>query len=58
MSKSTKTTWIDLLADPDMDVEISTWISEANESELVKKILRVWFTLVKPYSQQEWTSYP
>ncbi len=41
-----------------MDVDISTWISEANESELVKKVLRVWFSLVKPYNKQEWTSYP
>lgn len=33
-----------------MDVEISSWISETNESELVKKTLRVWFALVKPYN--------
>jgi len=41
-----------------MDVEISSWISEANDSDLVKKVLRVWFTLVKPYSEQEWTNFP
>ena len=56
VSRTTKTTCLDFLAD--MDVDISTWISEANESELVKKVLRVWFSLVKPYNQQEWTSYP
>lgn len=48
MSRTTKTTCLDFLAD--MDVDITTWISEANESDLVKKVLRVWFSLVKPYN--------
>ena len=56
VSRTTKTTCLDFLAD--MDVDISNWISEANESELVKKVLRVWFSLVKPYNELEWTNYP
>jgi len=56
ISKTTKTTCIDFLAD--MDQEITAWISEAQESERVKKILRVWFALVRPYNQEAWCAFP
>lgn len=52
ISKTTKSTCIDFLVDN--DVEISSWISEANENEKVKRILKVWFTLSKEYNNQQW----
>lgn len=42
----------------DMEVEISEWISDINESEKTKNILRLWFALLKPYNQQKWTQFP
>lgn len=48
LSKSTKSTSVEFLSDN--DVEISTWISEADESPLVHKCLRLWFTLCKQYN--------
>jgi hypothetical protein len=33
------------------EIEISSWLSEAEGNEKVKNILRVWFSLFKPYSQ-------
>lgn len=53
ISRTTNTTCIEFLAEN--DVEISAWISEAAENERVKKILRVWFTLFKPYNEQPWS---
>jgi hypothetical protein len=41
-----------------MDQEITAWISEAQESQRVKKILRVWFALVRPYNQEPWCTFP
>jgi hypothetical protein len=53
ISNTTKVTCIDFFSD--MDVEISEWISDINDSEKTKNILRLWFSLLKPYNQQEWT---
>ena len=53
ISNTTKVTCIDFFTD--MDVEISEWISDINESEKTKNVLRLWFSLLKPYNQQEWT---
>jgi succinate dehydrogenase flavin-adding protein (antitoxin of CptAB toxin-antitoxin module) len=56
ISKSTKNTCIEFLAEN--DVEISEWISNVDECERVKKILRVWFTLCKSYNKEPWCSFP
>ncbi len=56
ISRTTKTTCIDFLKDN--DVEIVSWINEASENERVKKILRIWFTLFKPYNQEQWVCFP
>ena len=37
------------------EIEISSWLTEAEGNEKVKNILRVWFSLFKPYNQQDWT---
>lgn len=42
----------------DGDQAIENWIGEVDESERVKKILRLWFTLVKSFNQHPWTAYP
>lgn len=52
ISKSTKSTCVDFLEEN--DVEITSWIGEANESERVKKILKVWFALVGQYNKERW----
>jgi hypothetical protein len=39
-------------------VEITSWISEVEENERVKKILRLWFSLFTPFNKQDWTAYP
>ncbi len=56
LSKSTKSTSVEFLSEN--DVEISTWISEADESNLVHKCLRLWFTLCKQYNQEPWCQFP
>lgn len=56
MSKTTRGTCIEFLADN--DVELSSWISEANENERVKKILKIWFTLIREYNQEQWCKFP
>ena len=56
ISKSTKGTCLEFLADN--DVEISSWISDADENDQVKKILKVWFTLFKEYNSQVWCTFP
>jgi hypothetical protein len=56
VSKSTKSTCIEFLEEN--DVEISSWIGEANENEQVKKILKVWFTLIRGYNSRPWCSFP
>jgi hypothetical protein len=40
------------------EVEIDTWINEADENEKVKKILKIWFTLSSTYNKEEWCSFP
>ena len=40
---------LDFLAE--YDVEITSWISEIAENDRVKNILRVWFSLFKPYNE-------
>jgi len=52
VSKSTKNTCIEFLAEN--DVEISSWISGVQENSRVKNILRLWFTLFRPYNREEW----
>lgn len=39
-------------------MDISSWISEADDSDLVKKTLKIWFTLCKSYNQQPWCRFP
>jgi hypothetical protein len=56
ISKSTKSTCIEFLEDN--DVEISSWIGEANENDKVKRILKVWFTLTNEYNKKAWCSFP
>ena len=41
-----------------MEVDISEWISDINESEKTKNVLRLWFSLLKPYNHQEWAEFP
>ena len=56
LSKNTKSTSIEFLQEN--DVELSTWISEADESPLVQKCLRLWFTLSRQYNKEPWCQYP
>lgn len=56
VSKTTKGTCIEFLADN--DVELMSWISEANENDRVKKILKLWFTLLKEYNHEAWCTFP
>lgn len=52
VSKTAKSCSIEFLAEN--DVEISGWISEVQENDRVKNVLRVWFSLFRPYNQEEW----
>lgn len=56
LSKNTKSTSIEFLQEN--DVELSTWISEADESPLVQKCLRLWFTLCRQYNKEPWCQHP
>ena len=56
ISKSTKNTCIDFLNDNDVD--ISSWISEADENERVKKVLKLWFTICKQFNHESWCAFP
>jgi hypothetical protein len=48
VSKATKSCSIEFLAEN--DVEITAWISEIASNDRVKNILRVWFSLFRPYN--------
>lgn len=40
----------------EMEVEIENWIGEVDENEKIKKILKVWFTMLKTYNKEPWCS--
>ena len=50
------TACIDFLKDSDVDIE--SWINDADESEKVKKVLKIFFTLNSTYNKEEWCSFP
>jgi hypothetical protein len=56
VSKHTKSSCIDFLKD--CDVEIDTWIDSADESEKVKKALKLFFTVSSSYNKEEWCKFP
>ena len=56
MSKLTKTACIDFLKEN--DVEIDTWINDADDSEKLKKILKIFFTLNSQYNKDDWCQFP
>jgi hypothetical protein len=56
LSKNTKSACIEFLKEN--EVEIDTWINDADDNERVKKILKIWFTLSNSYNKEEWCSFP
>jgi len=40
------------------EIEIDSWIEDANDNEKVKKILKIWFTLISSYNNQDWCKFP
>jgi hypothetical protein len=56
VSKHTKSSCIDFLKD--CDVEIDTWIDSADESEKVKKALKLFFTVSSSYNKEDWCRFP
>lgn len=56
VSKHTKSSCIDFLKD--CDVEIDQWIDSADESEKVKKALKLFFTVNSSYNKEEWCKFP
>jgi 5-methylcytosine-specific restriction endonuclease McrBC regulatory subunit McrC len=56
ISKNTKSTSIEFLSDN--EVTIDQWIGEAEESQRVKEILRIWFALSGRYNSQPWCQHP
>jgi len=42
----------------DNEIEIDTWIEDANDNEKVRKILKIWFTLSATHNQQDWCKFP
>ena len=51
VSKTAKSCSIEFLTEN--DVEITSWITEVEGNDRVKNVLRVWFSLFKPYNQNE-----
>jgi hypothetical protein len=49
LSKHTKSACIEFLKDN--EIEIDTWIEDANDNEKVRKILKIWFTLSATHNQ-------
>ena len=56
MSKHTKTACIDFLQDSDVDID--SWLADAEESEKVKKVLKIFFTLTSAFNKEEWCLFP
>ena len=56
VSKHTKSSCIDFLKD--CDVEIDQWIDSADESEKVKKALKLFFTVHESYNKEDWCRFP
>ena len=56
ISKHTKSACIDFLKDSDVDID--SWVNDADESEKVKKALKLFFTLSSAYNKEEWCLFP
>lgn len=56
LSKHTKSACIEFLKEN--DVEIDSWINDADDNEMVKRILKLWFTLSSSYNKEDWCSFP
>ena len=56
VSKLTKSGCLEFLKDN--DVEIDSWINDADDNEKVKKILKIWFTLSQTYNKEDWCQFP
>ena len=52
VSKLTKSACIDFLKENDVDIE--SWIADADDSEKLKKVLKIFFTLNSSYNKEEW----
>lgn len=56
VSKHTRSSCIDFLKD--CDVEIDQWIDAADESEKVKRVLKLFFTVSSAYNKEDWCKFP
>lgn len=56
MSKHTKTACVDFLKEN--DVELETWISDLDDCDKLKKVLKIFFTLNSNYNREEWCLFP
>lgn len=56
LSKHTKSACIEFLKENEVDID--SWINDADDNEKVKKILKIWFTLSSSYNKEEWCSFP
>jgi hypothetical protein len=56
LSKHTKSACIEFLKET--DIEIDSWINDADDNDKVKKILKIWFTLSATYNKEEWCQFP
>ncbi|CDW71249.1 UNKNOWN [Stylonychia lemnae] len=55
-SKNTNTCCIEFLQEN--DVETASWIDEADGHDKLKKILKVFFSLISTYNSESWCSFP
>lgn len=39
-------------------MDIDSWINDADDSEKLKKILKIFFTLNSSYNKEEWCQFP
>jgi hypothetical protein len=56
VSKTTKQACLEFLKENDVDID--SWINDADESEKVKKALKLFFTLDSAYNKEEWCLFP
>lgn len=56
ISKLTKSGCIEFLKENDVDID--SWITDADENDKVKKILKIWFTLSSTYNKEDWCKFP
>ena len=55
-SKHTNSACIEFLNDN--DIELDTWIGDADDNDKVKNILKIWFTLNRSYNKEDWCQFP